>query len=443
MKSCSGGGVNVQNQNIIILGLLTCLVGYKLAYAETKTDDVVFEKWVAWQKVFKDHSLPQMHKRLDRTFWGNFVKRYQKYQTRIDCYTPLMNSLCLGNVDSAIFLLSAKKTFKNFYSWIDKDIPQFLTYMQKNQFSTQAIDEQEQEIHIDDTIKKHTTLLKLFLNQPDKIKEQEYLFAFSNRMFEACFGDAAYNKKFYAMVNNNADHPLARFCYSTMWFYLVGEGWKHWHDACLKAVKRDADKGKEIVYIAGGNDIYQLLKYGIYNIRVIDPMLPSQPDYYAQGWDWLLQGQENHGIGDRLMLNFDDKPLVMKRESYQESDSFDAALSTGVTVKLPKSITTWGVYDTTEQKRVGEIIFDRRFCQQSDFNNDKKRSLLVSYNEMYFIAMPDSLHGWGIDMDALPRHLHWHVKQLRKPVTKEVLERLRKIEEDSNFSYIMLGSNAT
>ena len=227
-----------------------------------------------------------------------------------------------------------------------------------------------------------------------------------------------------------------------MWFHLVGEGWKDWHQNCLDALKKEHDQGKRITYLAGGNDMYQLVKHGIYNIDIIDPMLPSQPDYYAEGWLWLIK---KNGLGDKIIFNFDkNTTVIMKRVGYKEFELFDASLSTGDTVKIRHSKTTWNLYNKKNMKKLGTITIDRRFARQADLviNKNAKKALLFSFNEMYFVDAPQSFGGWGIDTSVVKQDTKIFVKQLRKPITKSTWAHLRKADA-SSFSFILLGSCAT
>ena len=63
----------------------------------------------------------------------------------------------------------------------------------------------------------------------------------------------------------------------------------------------------------------------------------------------------------------------------------------------------------------------------------------MSFNEMYHVDIDEASGGWGIDVATLPHDLTMLVKQLRKPVTKEVLSNIRKAEKAPCF-FMFLGS---
>lgn len=411
---------------------------------QIKSDKEVFCKWIEWQKVFDDCSLERTAQNFNQSYWSRFVARYQEQADRLASFRPFIKNVigCRPTKKNIIKGLpdETNQRLEQLYSWFDHDIAALLKYMKKNEFLCDDVNDEEQEADIDDVIKKYKGLLKLFFDDSDKLVREKSLFAFSNRMFEFCFGLDTFDT-FHNILNEQSLHQLGRFCYVAMWFYLVGEGWKHWHRECIDALVKHAQAGKEILYIAGGNDIYELIKAGIYRIRVIDPMLPSQPDYYAEGWDFMLKGCQTDGIGDRIQLDCDGKKMVMVREKYSEDGCFDAALSTNKTVSLPNSVTEWSIYDEQGQK-LGYVIFERRFCNQSDFDSKPASVPLCSFNEMYFVSMPEHLYGWGIDLKKIPEDFVMLVKQLRKPVSRKIMKNVAKGEE-SNFSFIMLGSCAT
>jgi len=412
-----------------------------MAHGTTKTGEEVFAKWLRVQKVLCDRP-PQAFAAHMQAFHGtsHIQSKYAKYQKVLSQYNPFLKTCGLEQcAQSGQWNV---QTLQPFYTWFDHDMGQFFSYLMQAHFIDQTVNAQEQDMDIDSVIKRHRSLMKLFFCDCDKIVRLEYLFSVSNRMFEYCFGNQRSFSQFKRFLYDDSLHQIARLCYSTMWFYLVGEGWKHWSNECLSKIKKEADRGKEIVYIAGGNDIYQLLNHGIYSIRVIDPMLPSQPRYYSEGWDWLLKPAQGNGIGDCVILRCDNQKLCLKRETYNEMGTFKANLSTGATTKLPLSVTRWGVYDQANTK-LGSIVFDRRYCRTKDFYIHPKKTLLISFNEMYFAAMPDKLFGWGINVAALSGKMQLYVKQLRKPVNKRVLLTFRRNEAKAPFDFILLGSCAT
>ena len=222
--------------------------------------------------------------------------------------------------------------FKSFYSMLKNDVEDFLDYLYKDGISSQAINRIEKKSPYNAVINKYNALMLLLFAQDNRYDEREYLFTVANIFFEYCFSAQTF-PLFKTRVLNSRYHPIVRLLYSVIWRQLAGNGWKEWHASCLHNLKKASDKGKTIVYVAGGCDIYQLIKQGIYNIHVIDPMLPTQPAYYAEHWGWLVKrSSKNPGIGDCLRFTFKNKLVVMKRSSYQEQGSFTCKTDRGVDV---------------------------------------------------------------------------------------------------------------
>jgi len=179
-----------------------------------------------------------------------------------------------------------------------------------------------------------------------------------------------------------------------------------------------------------------LFKHGIYNIESIDPLLPSQPKFYADGWSWIIR---EDGIGDKIELKFEDKEITLKRVEFRTYGTFKAKLHTGLEEDVQKSMTRWGIYDKQSGKQLGNWVIHRRFATQDDFIMDKKKVLLLSFNELYFVTTITPTRSWGIDLDKFQDDFKVYVKQLRAPVTKQVALNMQAADV-SAFSFIALGS---
>ena len=203
-------------------------------------------------------------------------------------------------------------------------------------------------------------------------------------------------------------------------------------------MKKETDAGKEIVYIAGGSDILALLKKGIYSIRVIDPFLATQTRFYSEGWDFLIKGL----IGDEIRFGHDCNQIIMRRSIHQELGRFQAKLSNGTLQELAHTHTIWNIVDKNEQT-LGSVIFERRLTTQSDFAPHANRTLIMSYDEATYVAMPDSLNGWGIDVTQFDDSFTLFVKQLRTPIGKAELCNLRiaGLLNVANLKFINFGSD--
>ena len=222
-----------------------------------------------------------------------------------------------------------------------------------------------------------------------------------------------------------------KFLNKNTWYYLAASEWKSWHENTLVRLKKAADAGKTVVYIAGGSDIYQLLKAGIYNIVNIDPLYPSQEKYYSEGWDFLARGEgEDGGIGNLVKIETHRK-LVMRRESYRQNGFVvqDKEIL-GKKISIPESTTTWSISDRYG-KKLGSYTLLRRFVTQEDFVTSPGKVFTISFNELYFI-MRTGPRSWGINPRKFSENLEFHVKQLRKPLTYPVLMNIREVQESAN-----------
>lgn len=300
-------------------------------------------------------------------------------------------------------------------------------------FQTEMPDEQV-EVLIED----YNRVMRQELHGRTKPRSCEQMLAIANFFFTFCFCSSTH-QQFYSMIYDPAQHGFVRLLYAVMWEHFVGQGWKNWHSTCLAGLKREADNGKRIVYIAGGNDMYQLLAHGIYNIDVIDPFLPSQPKYYAGGWLWMIK---KNGIGDEIIIPVGDANIILRRLSYSEGQLFPASLSTGERVLLQESSTRWGVFKQYEKNKLGTVVFKRRFACDQDFVMTHDRVLLISFNELFFVNAPRCFGGWGIHLDAVSAEQPWFIKQLHTTISINDIKRMRSVDR-APFSFILLGSCAT
>ena len=384
--------------------------------------------------------------RLSNGYVFEFNKLLKKNAKKPYLTKSIIDFFCLDPLKPQNFELTdkTKKRLCNVYSYLENDISGFIKYLKLHGFSDDWINKVERETNFLSIIAKYKNFVQLLFANSDPFMTQQYLFCVSNNLFEFCFHPATATE-FEQLLKNPENYPIVRMIYSIMWNYLAGHGWKDWNKSVLSELKHLTQNGGTVVYIAGGTDIYQLLKYGIYNITVIDPVLPSQPDYYSDIWDWLVMskglnnGSENNGIGDFVNYDFGDRRIVMRRTSFDKKGFFQAKLSTGKTVNIAKSKTQWTIYDDLNNE-LGKVIFERRFCNQDDFVERDNRYLLISFNELYYIASNHFADSWGIDISKIGDNFKMFVKQLRRPIDKNVLRNIQKAD-NSDFSFIKLGSN--
>src|SRR5207249_8602829 len=116
-------------------------------------------------------------------------------------------------------------------------------------------------------------------------------------------------------------------------------------------------------------------------------------------------------------------------------------IATGEILEIPHSTTTWRFADH-HGNILGHYILERRFCEQGDFANEQNKTLLMSFNELYFACLPNILNGWNIEPSQFDNNLSIVVKQLRKPVSKQMAVNMRiaSLLNATDFKFIALGT---
>ncbi|MFA5075236.1 MAG: hypothetical protein WC436_03990 [Candidatus Babeliales bacterium] len=434
---------------------------------EIKKSEEVFEKWIKIQHCINDINIGNMKKDFNEENIMALKSRYVtilNFLETFDCFCGFTQENSLKN---SFFELEIPKgqdikaKFFNLYDLLEKDISKFIDYLKEVNFAKELSGINSFRITDGILIEESKDMTNLLFYNKDFLKTEKYLFGAANKFFEYCFSEKT-NKDFDLMLKDSKYHAIIKFIYSVMWYHLAGNGWKHWHQNSLRNLKQKFDLGHEIVYIAGGSDIYQLIKSGIYNIRLIDPILPSQPKYYTDKWDWLVVGgmrnadpskdikTDNWGKGDQIIFNFDDKSkqkIIMQRESFQELDqTIQTRISTGKIIIIPKSVTTWKLFfadnngKITNQKSIGTFTIERRFVEQNDFEIQNNKTILISFNELYFITAPVGRGGWGINPLKFDDNLQIYVKQLKNHVNAGMTRNMRRAFDQLEFNYIALGT---
>jgi len=437
--------------SIAMMALIGVICSPKLLMPKTEVHETqVFSKWHAFQQKYYDRDLSSFANKLNDSFLPTFQKHYETNLVALKPLTPFLSLLSnnLISNDGFSFQAPINKEFKEniefIYRTAESDMPNFITCMARNGFLSPELNTQEQTVHFNSTIEKYKAFARLLFAEEDSLLENENLFAFANRLFEYCYSEPTF-QHYQALMTTPDFYPVARFINTTLWYNLVGDGWKMWHANTLDALKKDSEMGNTIKYIAGGTDIYQLLREGIYNINVIDPFLPTQERYYSEGWDFLVEGEEKQpGLGDEIRFGPECNSIKMKRVEVSYGDTFTTKMSNNSILNIKKSITTWHVFDRSN-KKIGTIVFHRRPVIQSDLETQKDATLLASYDELIYMALPDMLHGWGIDPTRLPHDFKMYTKQLRNPVGKENMLNIRTISmiNFADLRFINLASDPT
>lgn len=437
-----------------VVGFIVLIVLYfGVLFAEIRSVEQVFGRWVEvngvqFQHIFRDMDVATMAQDLDKGRRLLFNERFAAYRERINSFgkffvkTGTHPALAMTEQDNNDFPDLARQELTRVYQLLQSNVGGFVAYLKNSGFESTMLNKQEAATYFNDVIEHHKALMSVLFARADSVLEEEYLFTVANHFFEYCFTSPTW-KIFNRLLSMSRDFPIARLLYSTMWYNLAGNGWKNWHEQTLNALQEKCRQpGAYVTYIAGGSDLYQLLDHEVYTIKVIDPMLPSQPRYYSEGWDWLVHGNETDGgLNDEFNMRTTHRDLNFKRVTYNEHGSFSAKLSTGESQDIPQSTTIWDVCDQATGQKMGTLTFERRFCQQADFASKPGQQLLISFNELYFITTTEN-DSWGINPQKFPQNLTLWVKQLRRPVTKVVACHLRQADR-APFGFIKLGTSVT
>jgi hypothetical protein len=408
----------------------------------------IFGRWMKWQQIVSDKNISDLSNRIDDNYLSIFKSYYETNFSKLEPFSLFLSNITNGCISPQGYNIKEpldekfKENLKEIYKSLDTNISEFIEFFTRNKFDNIFSSDEKTKENLEKTINDYKTLFWLLLSLNNKIIENQYLFAIANRFFEFCFSSQTFGD-YLRYVGQVKYHSVLKFINAVLWFHLVGEGWKHWHKNCIEALKDRAKQGDEIVYIAGGTDIYQLIKQGIYNIRIIDPFLPTQESYYCEEWEWLLCSDDgNNGIGDKIFFNFDTYSVYMTRILYSEGEKFFTRHSSGKLQEIKNSITQWKVF-SEDDKYLGTITLERRLAQQSDFVQTNGKIIVMSYDELISAVIPEYMNGWGISPLKIPESSIFFVKQLRKPVTKSELiaSRLVFVLVSTDLNFIRLTSD--
>lgn len=398
----------------------------------------IFTRWIHWQRIYQHRDLTTFIQYANTHYWEHLLSACeQNDQLSINVSKMFGLGGSPGFHLQSHFLEDGGERLAIILSNLENQFPRFIDHLWDNHFSDQLVCESEAAQPVVDTLNRYVDLCRALFYHPDSFIQNEYLFSLANKTFNFCFDEGSYSI-LMRILNNSAYYPLGRYLQSILWQFLSSEGWRDWHVDALDTLRQRAQAGTTIRYVAGGTDIYQLLTNGIYQIEVIDPLLPSQATdgFYSEGWLWLVESGE---IGDILQI---DHTLFLRRDQCESFLPFEAKTASGQIITLMASETRWGVYRQDTQTKCGQVLFKRRFCTQSDFVQEPGYLLLTSFNELYLLSAPDYSDGWGINANLLADDMPIAVKQLRNPIRGETLKRL-SAANDVQFRFINLGGCAT
>jgi hypothetical protein len=421
------------------------------AFAETRTAEAVFHKWLGGQVVRADVAPAAVGAALDAAYVARLrtgVPRAILPQVTFlklppgPAAPPAPGPAPRSRPPSAAETDACLAAVRGVYALLDADFDAFVALLERSGFGTAALDRVDRQQR--PAVKYRPFLAALLDRDPvDGEPSRALAFAVANRAFEWSFRPATY-ARLRALIAKPAGRAIVRLLYELMRHFLARTGWAHWHEQALAGLAREHARGREIVYVGGGADLYQLIRHGLYRVRFIDPMLPTQTPYYAEGWDYLAKGAgRDGGIGDEIVFGKagPGPKVTLRRTSYVEQGTLTEVMvprpgrKTGVKTAVPRSTTGWTILDAGG-KTVGAFTLERRFAVDADFRPD--RAMLMSINELNYVVSTRR-DNWSLNPRGFDKGVVIHVKQLRAPVDWATLQNLRAVQ-DSELPFTF-GSN--
>ncbi len=426
--------------SVLLIAVLMCMAHSAAAHVKSATHadgalkphqrnyTDVFGRWLKDQRILNDVSLKDIP--VDETFITAFKEHVFSSARSVNSSHEFLQFISAYTMPKDSFMITRaaidpiKDTIASLLRNLDDTPEAFVDQLCKSTLTSASINSIEEKASTADTLSKQQTIIRLLVAHKDPLVENKRLFSLGNRLVEFCFQPATF-QHYSSLYKDKKNYPILRFINTAVWSTLVGEGWRHWHKNALAAVKTAAEENKEIVYVAGGADLYQFLRLGIYNVTILDPFYPTQDRYYSPGWDYLVASTaKNKGLGDEIICGTECNNIKLVRSYTKEADYFYAKLSNDKVTKIRRSETQWDILDEDGNKR-GVFTFKRRPVEQEDLASDPHKLLVMSYDEMICIAQPDIIDGWGTDPSKLDDNFTMVIKQFRKPVDKLFLQNVR------------------
>lgn len=398
---------------------------------QTKYASTFFEHWIKYQHIYEKKSLYQhsAYRQFGTKALNDIIKKIDP------SYREFVSNLLGNDFLSGKDKYPDTNTLNQLLFYLSNKCKEFVKLLTTLSFINQEIEAKNAfEYKKDDlnkSVSRYAKLAKLLFFCSEKTPCEQFNFNLANSCFEYLF--YWHKGNFNPLFEQKENYQILRFMYSIIYRQLIEIGWIHWSKQSLKRLKTASEAGTTITYVAGGCDIYQLVKNGIYNIVVIDPFLPFQEKYYIDDFLWFVEGT----IGDTLIFDNVDKykQIIARRNFFTNHHSPITITSpNGKKLTIPKTTTVWILYDYKGNK-IGFITFIRRLCTQNDFKN---KIVLMSLNEALLAFSPKIMNGWSMKARLLSDDFHMYIKQLHNPISKHELENYAYANEKSSFEYINL-----
>ena len=379
------------------------------------------------QKVYKDLDISKQARPVDRSF-DDCIKAACKDGNDKELEEANLKILQERFGDAfEIFRKDNKKTEEFFACLARGSVDELVTFfIDNNIFNPDEKYPLEENLeNLLTTCDMHKMLLETLVHNyvAKESRHNRFWFNSAVKLFKALFGSQkafiAFNERVLALPKN---HPFARICSSIIYSCLTLSGWKHWRKETLDVLKSEYKNGNKIVYLGGGCDVAALIKHGIYDICVIDPLMQEQAPFYTNGWTHLVEGT----VGDTIKISAEDDYVVLKR------------------IKQNKNNTVWKI-QSKNKKRLGLLEFQRRFCTRADFCITRNKQpvnevLLLSFNEAYHLGLEKTDGGWGVNINAISHKKKIFVKQIGA-ISLDILRNIKYFEYQPLFKFISLGAS--
>ena len=417
------------------------------ALAETRTAEAVFHKWLTGQMVRADVAPAAAAAHFDAAYVARLnahvppaVRPQVTFLDLPPAPAPASQAAAPAAAESDACLAAVRRLF----GLLDADFGAFVTLLTRSGFGSAALERADAGDKQAAALKYRAFLAALFDDLDGEVEPPRVLaYAVANRALEWGFRPATH-ARLRALLGKPAGRPIVRLLYELVRHFLARTGWAHWHEQALANLAREHARGREVVYVGGGADLYHLIRRGIHHVRFIDPMRPSQTTYYSEGWEFLARGRgKDGGLGDEIAFGTsgDGPRVTLRRTSYVEQGTLMVVMAprpgskTKVPTPVPRSTTVWTILDAGGRP-VGAFTLERRLAADADFRAD--RAMLMSINELYYVVSTRR-DNWDLHPRKFDRRVVIHVKQLRAPVDWATLQNLRAVQ-DSALPFVF-GSN--
>lgn len=242
------------------------------------------------------------------------------------------------------------------------------------------------------------------------------LVAFANSCFEWAFSPDL--GTLYENIIRDVDaYVQSFFINAVMHNFLSDQGGVAWHNKCLEQLTQEFACGKKIVHFGLTDDVGALLEAGIYNIKVIDA---------GSGWmnfddtSFFSRLVKKAELGDVYSFLSHHGRIYLECKKIETGKEREFHIDHTSSFVAPTKHALWSVTDEQGQLK-GVITIQFRPFNKYDFLIQDQAVLVMSYTDFVRAAFPRVFKGMGIDFALFPEQGRLYIRQLRKPITRDVM----------------------